>query len=155
MKKRILFLSIIVPLLFLSCKKSSESPATTSEWTYNGNTFKDGVIAGYDDSSNELFASNNQGNFVRVFFSTPLKPTKSGTLTVLDYVTPFTNATQCYLQVGSIYGSNPIQPLSIGKAGDIVSLTVASSGKLTASFTNISVRDSVTIRTVSGKLIEQ
>jgi len=156
MKKMFLFFVLSVPFTFLSCKKSSDSPpaTTTSQWTFNGGTYTD-KITSYVESTNELFANDNNGNFVRVFFSSIGKPSKSGTLTVLDYATTFTNATQCSLQVGNLYGTNPIQPLSTGKAGDVVILTVSSSGKLTASFSAITVTDGTTEKTVSGKIIEQ
>jgi len=146
----------ITTLAVLSCKKSSDStPATaTSQWTFNGGTYTD-KNASYVESTNELFAFDNNGNFVRVFFSSIGKPTISGNLTVLNYTANFTNASQCSLQVGNLYGSNPIQPLSTGKAGDIVILTVSTSGKLTATFSTITVTDGTTEKTVSGKLIEQ
>ncbi len=155
MKKRLLFSLLFVTLAFLNCKKSGGSTPTTasSQWAFNGATFKDANTI-YSSNSNELFASDNNGNFVRVFFSTVTKPISSGNLTVLDYAATFTNNSQCSMQVGNVNGPQP-QPLSTGKSGDAVILTVSSSGKLTASFTNISVQDGSTTKTVSGTLVEQ
>jgi len=157
MKKSLVSFAIGVILLFGSCKKHSSDPppsSTASQWTFDGATHTTST-AGYESNSNELFANDTAGNFVRVLFSSLDKPTSSKHLVVLDYSASFTNANQCMLQVGNLYSSNPIQPLSTGKAGDSVFLSVSYSGKLTASFSNISVSDGTTTKTVSGKLIEQ
>lgn len=154
MKKNISIL-IIGSILLLGCTKSKTStPDAISQWTFNGNTYSSSNAA-YNTSSNEILANDGNGNFVRIFFSSIGKPTASGTLTVLNYATAFSNSSQCSLQVGNLYGTNPIQPLSTGKAGDKVLLDVSSLGKLTVSFATISVLDGTVTKTVSGTIVEQ
>lgn len=149
-------LSIIFIISVISCKKSTTNtpPIALSEWTYNGITYKDSSAV-YFASSSELLASDNNGNYVRIILSAITKPTTGSTLTVINYVTGFSNAIQCTVHVGNSFSSNPIQPYSIGKAGDVVTLSVSSSGKLTATFTNISVKDGSITKTVSGTIVEQ
>ena len=148
-------------LISPSCKKSSDSKSTgaTSQWTFNGVTYKV-TNASYESTTNELLANDDpgavgSGNFVRVFFWSAAKPTGSVALTVVDYATSTPDPSTCSIQVGNVYGTNPAQYLSTGKAGDKVTLTVSSTGKLTASFSGITVSDGTTLKTVSGTLIEE
>ena len=153
--KQAFLISAIGVVLLLGCKKSSESQPPTqskSQWTYDGKTYT-ATDAGYNENSNELIASDTNGNFVRVFFGSIGKPTASAHLVVLNYADPFTGPSQCSLQVGNMYNTT-VQPLSTGKAGDTVFLIVSPSGKLSASFSNISVLDGTTTKTVSGALAE-
>ena len=156
MKKVFLFSAIGVALLFVSCKKNNDgSPyKAKSRWTFDSVTHT-ATSASYEENSNELFAYDTSGNFIRVFFSSGVKPTQNAHLVVLDYAATFTNFSQCSLQVGNMYDSNPIQPLSTGKPGDTVVLTISLSGKLTAAFSDISVSNGSIIKTVSGTLVEQ
>jgi len=157
MKRKLWFFLLIACLTSFSCKKSSDSKSTgaKSQWTFEGITYKV-TNASYESNSNELFASDDPGavgggNFVRVFFWSVTKPTGSVTLTVVDYATSTPDPSTCSIQVGNMYGTNPTQYLSTGKAGDKVTGT----GKLTTSFSNITVSDGTTIKTVSGTLIEE
>ena len=161
MKRKLWFFLFTVSLISISCKKSSTSSSATamSQWTFNGTTYKVSNTS-YESGSNELFANDDGGavgggNFIRVFFWSATKPTGNVSLTVVDYGTATPNPANCSIQVGNIYGSNPTQYLSTGKAGDKVNLTVFSNGKLSASFSNITVSDGATVKTVSGTIIEQ
>jgi hypothetical protein len=159
MKQKFKYFLVITTLIFFGCKKDSNSTGsgTKSTWTFNGVTYN--VTNGsFESSSNELMASDDAsaaggGNFIRVFFWSATKPTTNATLTVVDYATATTNPTTCSIQVGNIYGANPLQYLSRGTAGDKVTLTV-SGGKLTAAFSNITVKDGTNTKTVSGTIVE-
>lgn len=158
---QLLFFLLTLSLVFFGCKKSSNStPAlATSQWTFDGKTYKV-TDASYESSTNELFANDDPGavgggNFVRVFFWSAAKPTGSVSFTVVDYATSTPDPSTCSIQVGNVYGTNPTQYLSTGKAGDKVTLTVSSTGKLSTSFSGITVTDGTTVKTVSGSLIEQ
>jgi len=161
MKQNLLFFLLTASLISLNCKKNSNStPAVAkSQWTFNGITYKV-TNASYESTTNELFANDDPGavgggNFVRVFFWSAAEPTGSVTLTVVDYTTSIPDPSTCSIQVGNVYGTNPTQYLSTGKAGDKVTLTVSSTGKLTTSFSGITVTDGTTIKTVSGTLVEE
>ncbi|MCW3105980.1 MAG: hypothetical protein JWQ09_486 [Segetibacter sp.] len=161
MKKNLLFLLLIASLISFSCKKSSDSPSAgpTSQWTFDGKTYKV-TDASYDYGYSTLEASDDAGvagggNFVKVTFGSVTKPTASATLTVVEAGTS-SNPTNCEIQVGNIYdASRPLAYLSTGKSGDKVNLTVSSDGKLTVSFSNITVFDhGSTTKTVTGTIIE-
>ena len=73
-----------------------------------------------------------------------------------DYASLTQDPSTCSIQVGNIYdATRPLGYLSTGKAGDKVILTVSGTGKLTTSFSNITVTDGTTIKTVSGTLMEE
>ena len=164
MKFKLRFIFFIASLTILSCKKSGNSASVTamSQWTFNGTTYKVSN-ASYEASSNELLANDDPGavgggNFIRVFFWSATKPTGNVLLTVVDYGTATPNPANCSIQVGNLYDvSRPAGWLSTGKAGDKVTLTVSSTGKLTVSFSNITVLESGvggTTKIVSGTVIE-
>jgi len=156
---------LIISATSFGCKKSTESQPTsvfaTSQWTFNGSTFK--VTNGsYDAASNSLIASDDPGavgggNYVRVLFGSVVKPDKDITLTVVA-ISAQANPSNCEVQVGNIYDPYYINGhLSIGKTGDNVVVTVSPIGKLTAAFSNISVTAGATgtdTLTVSGTIIE-
>ncbi|MDB5198052.1 MAG: hypothetical protein JWO92_15 [Chitinophagaceae bacterium] len=165
MKKNIL--SLIVLFIFItifcfSCSKSSDSThaTATSQWTFEGKTF---TVTGahYESGSNELVANDDPGavgggNIIKIFFWSAAKPSGNITLSVVDYATSTPNPSTCSIQVGNLYdATRPTAYLSTGKAGDKVILTISSSGKLTASFSNISVTDYRTTKTVSGTIVEE
>lgn len=162
MKRKLWFFLFIASLTSFSCKKSKTDTPTVilSQWTFDGKTYKV-TDASYDYSSNELIASDDAGavgggNFVKVTFGSATKPSGSTTLTVVDFGAP-SNPSNCDIQVGNIYdATRPLAYISTGKAGDKVNLTVSSTGKLTVSFSNITVFDrGSTTKTVSGILVEQ
>ena len=151
------FLTIVTIFVFEGCKKSENAKNQSSEWTFNGTTFKV-EDAYYDDASNILLASDDAGavgggNYVSVLFGSLLKPTGSTTLTVANFgATSYPS--NCEIHVGSFYGAS--QFYSTGKSGDKAILTVSSSGKLKVTFSNITVSAGsvATTKTVSGTLIE-
>ena len=163
MAMRNLLLFATMTMLLIACKKGSDltPPTATSQWTFNGATYK--VTNGsYESYSNELLANDDAGkvgggNFVRILFGAITKPTTSITLKVVD-ITATSNPSNCVIQTGNVYdASHPLGYLSTGKAGDIVTLHVSKAGMLTATFSNIVVSgyDGTTSKTVSGTLIEQ
>ena len=165
MKRKLWLFLFTVSLISINCKKSSNSASgdTTSQWTFNGTTYKVSNTS-YESGSNELFANDDGGavgggNFIRVFFWSATKPTGNVSLTVVDYGTATPNPANCSIQVGNLYDvSRPAGWLSTGKAGDKVTLTVSSTGKLTVSFSNITVLESGvggTTKIVSGTIVEQ
>ncbi len=162
MKRKLWFFLFTLSLVFFGCSKSkTDTPAVTlSQWTFDGKTYKV-TDASYDYSSNELLAADDAGavgggNFVKVTFGSATKPSGSTTLTVVDFGAS-SDPSNCEIQVGNIYdATRPLAYISTGKAGDKVNLTVSSTGKLTVSFSNITVFDrGSTTKTVSVTLIEE
>lgn len=159
MKRKLWFFLFIASLTSFSCKKSSDSTplVATSKWTFNGVTYKV-TDAWYESSSSYLEASDDPGvvgggNFVRVVFGAFTKPAASTSLTVVQDGLQ-SDPSNCGIEVGDYYGATYY---STGKAGDKVTLSVSSSGKLTTSFSNITISadGGTTTKTVSGNLIEQ
>jgi hypothetical protein len=114
--------------------------------------------ATYAISANELKAEDDLGavgggNFIAIDFGSVLKPTGSTTLNVVDFSAQ-QNASNCVIAVGNVYDTKYY--ISTGKSGDKVTLTVTSSGKLKATFSNVTVSNDfgATTTTVSGTLIE-
>lgn len=161
MTKANALLCATMSMLLLACNKSDgvTTSKATSQWTFDGKTFKV-TDASYDYSSNTLTAADDGGsvgggNFIKVTFGSATKPSKSATLTVVDFAAT-SNPTNCDIQVGNVYdATRPLAYLSTGKVGDKVDLTVSSTGKLSVSFSNITVFDrGSTTKTVSGTLTE-
>ena len=160
----LILLVVFISIFLWSCKKSNNptSSTATSQWIFDGKTYTV-TGANYDFGSNELVANDDPGavgggNFIKIFFWSAAKPSGSTNLTVVDYATSTPNPATCSVQVGNTYDvTRPTAYLSTGKAGDKVVLTISSSGKLTTTFSNLTVTDhlSTTPKTVSGTIVEQ
>ena len=152
--KKAFFFSTLIAILSLSCKKSSDAPpaSTTSEWTYDGVTHTSTSLW-YDESLHRLYATDNYDYFIIVYLGSQVKPTANAHLAVIKFGEVFTDASQCYAQVGNT--GLPNQTRTTGKVGDSVMLTVSASGKLTASFSNITVTDGANLKPLSGTLREK
>ncbi len=155
MKKALLYLLLTITL-GTSCKKNKQPPAPLSQWTVDGITFKGyartflggafGASVNYGTMGLE-----NGNNFVEIHFSLFYLPSKSGVFKVKK---PIADTTQCSVTVGII--GNSLVEYSSDDSNSEVTITVSPSGKLTASFTNIVLKNyNGEIKTVSGTLIEQ
>lgn len=142
---------------FLSCKKDSDStPAIPSigTWTLNSTSYT-GVSSQYFLSSFLALDTKNNTlsiDFNGAFYNASKKPI-SGSYTVLKYGGTATSANQCVISAGNQSSTTPFR--STGKSGDVVTISVSSTGKLSASFANITVSDGTTTTTVSGSIQEQ
>jgi hypothetical protein len=166
MKKSNILCSAIIILFACACKKSSDPvPAgPESKWTFDGSAYK-ATGAEYSIYS-ELWVSERveynvaRGHYVGIKFASITKPAKSATLTIpKDFIfggiSPDTAT--CYLTTGNLDDVANYEYRPIGKDGDKVILTVSSTGKLTASFSNISVSKDggASVKLVSGTIIEK
>jgi hypothetical protein len=157
---------LIIAAASVGCSKHANPKPTpaalaTSHWTFNGKSYK--VTTGsYDATSNSLIAADDAGavgggNYVRVLFGSVVRPSTSITLTAVSIDTP-PDPSNCTVQVGNIYDTYYINGhVSDGKTGDNVAVTVSPTGKLSASFSNISVTNGPTgtdTLTVSGMIVE-
>ncbi len=153
----------IITTAFVGCTKHTDpkpapAVAATSQWTFNGHSYKV-TGASFDDFFHTLTASDDAGavgggNYVDVLFGSVVRPTNSGTLTVVN-VDATANPSNCVVEVGNIY--DIAGHASTGMAGDNVAVTVSSTGKLTATFSNITVTAGPTgtdTLHVSGTIIE-
>jgi hypothetical protein len=91
------------------------------------------------------------GNLISVIFYS--HPAANGTYVVTNGGIPAAGA-YCQIQVYTYIGTTATLYTSTGKTGDKVNLTI-SAGKITVSFTNITVSVGSTSSTVSGTVIQQ
>ena len=156
--KKINFLIItLVVILFVACKKNTTStPDPKSHWTFDGIEYKGYAMSHplgnvFDASEGYLGNSSNLGLIVSIRFSSGV-PTKS---VILKVKKGASDNSECAVSAG-FYGSNS-QEYTSSDGGEEVTITVSSSGKLTASFSNISLSSygGATTKMLSGVLIEQ
>lgn len=159
------FFSLTSLFVLNSCSKSSDNSSqntatNNTHWTFNGSTYKDsvGAVFNFDASDHSLVALDNNGNVVEIVFSSLNKPV-TGTFTVIRWDSmPFTTPTQCHVLMGNSYTSAVIQYESLGKKGDVVNVVAASDGKLSATFTNVTLVDVLNANNTylsSGTVIEE
>ena len=135
-------------IIFYGCSKSSSTTTTSSsQWTLKGVKYT-GLATVYDTSSSlgTLTSADAAGHFVSVTFYT--HPTSSSSFTETDG--SIVNSIDCLIDVYD--GTNIFS--STGVTGDKVNLTI-SGGKLTASFTNVTVLYNSTSSTVSGTVSQK
>jgi hypothetical protein len=144
------FITIIIAtfsIILFGCKKSTPPTVTTTsattQWTIDGITFKG--ISTYFVSAADLFSSDSSGNAIDVYFSAI--PTVNATYTVTA-LPP--SAGQCIVGADLISSDSYT---STGVSGDKVTVTV-SGGKVTASFTNITMSDGSVTKTVTGTVAQ-
>ena len=155
--KNIYLLILIVPgfLLFPGCHKSNSggiNSASGSQWTINNTTYH-GLVTTYNDTSSALgilVSADAAGNYISVVFYS--HPSTGGTYTVINGSSP--GGTSCLITVATNSGGSSALYSSTGKTGDKVTLTIVG-GKLTASFTGITVVSGTTTTTVTGTVIQQ
>jgi hypothetical protein len=145
-------------LIASSCKKGSDTTTPTTQstiqWSLSGTSYI-GASSSYFLSS--LLALDANRNYVSVDFNSKYYTSTSrpvaASYTVLKYGGTATAANQCVVEVGNQASTTPYY--STGKMGDVVTISLSSTGKLIASFTNITVSDGTTTKTVSGTIQEQ
>lgn len=163
MKKENFLLAAIISLLLLACEKSKHpapSP-TNSTWIIDRDTFKGRAFYIQNASSKGLetytdITVNGQlyGNFVHVIFDyTADKPATSATYTISNAPVVQPGSTECLIHAGI---TDCCDRWFSNTAGEKVTITVSPAGKLTATFSNITLSNGAGSRkSVSGTLIEQ
>ena len=148
-KKKVLF-SLVALLAFVGCGKDiNETSQEKTTWTINGVTYTEGTTTSY--SSGNLSASDNSLNGdITIQFAS--KPTISGSFPITDFsdTAVLLNGTNCSIVVRIPPNNN------YRSSGGAVSIDVGAGGKLTAIFSNITMKHTVTFTTksLSGKMIE-
>lgn len=145
----------LMAILLYACSKSNSGTAAKSngtQWTLNGVTYY-GVVTGYNDTSTGLgilTSADATGNYLGVIFFS--HPAANGQYVVTDGATGQANG--CEVQLG-VYKSGVSEIYtSAGKTGDQVNVSITG-GKITISFTNITVAYNSTTATVSGTAKQQ
>ena len=166
MTKTAVFLYATIIVLLFACKKSDSvpQPAPKSQWTFDGVSIKakasyvafgENKLVAYDSTDRYGFG---YGNFITIQFAKTDKPVTSSILKIPDWqVNRPMETTECMIYVGNTSDhSRPWGYISCN-GDEPVTLTVSSDGKLTASFSNITVSSDGrnTTKKVSGTLIEE
>ena len=154
MKKAILCICAMT-VLVASCKKEKVSPATPkSQWTVDGVLYK-GIAKAYLNSlfeASEILPNGlSSGNLISISFNYQYWPTTSGIYKVKR--APEDNS-QCSMTVAYPNSSDNFKSID---SNSEVNIVVSTSGKLSASFSNVvfSNYDGTQTRTASGTLEEQ
>lgn len=151
-------LALISSMIFAGCEKDSagNENAPKSNWSIDGVTYTEGTIpATYSTSGNNLSASDNSLNGeITIQFGS--KPTSNGSVALTDLSdTSVYGSGNCSISVRTPPNTNY---LSSGNSGAPVSITVRSGGKITATFSNIQVKN-ISVpsikKYVSGTIIER
>jgi hypothetical protein len=152
--RKLFFASLIgfTSIIFYGCSKSNSnaSPAS-SQWTFNGNTYK-GVITGYDSLSAYPILSSKDSALNTIYLVFNSRPTANSTYTVVENVMD-SATTNPYVTITLGSAVTNISYNSTGITGDKVNVTVTG-GKLHAEFSNITILSTVDITTVSGTLVQ-
>lgn len=154
MKKKFLYI-ILTIALGSSCKK--QPPAPLSQWIFDGATFK-----GYARTSVGGFGANiNYGlrgledgnNYVWINFHNYIAT--PSTSVVFKVKRRATDSSECTVTVG--VSGNSLLEYSSEDSNSEVTITVSPSGKLSASFAGIVLKNfyGTETKTVSGTLVEQ
>lgn len=157
MKKTILYVSALT-FLAVSCKKQNNSePTPKSQWTIDGILYK-GFAKSYPlgsafDATENFNNGPGSSNYISIKFNYGYWPATSGIYKVK--ANPFGN-TVCSITVGDLKNT-PIGDFTSVDSTSEVNIAVSTSGKLSASFSNIvlSNYDRTKIKIVSGALEEQ
>ena len=156
MKNALLYI-IVFTIFVCSCKKKEPIPSPLSQWTIDTVTFKgytDRFVNGIDGVAKNSPRESNYGkDFIEISFVYFYLPSKSGKFKVKSRIT---DSSECRIVV-SVVGSSSNEYVSEDSNSE-VTITVSNSGKLTASFANITLRRSYNgtdTKTVSGTLVEQ
>lgn len=158
MKKRSVLAWIAIPLfIFYGCSKSNGGSAaitgTATQWTLKGITYK-GLETNYNDTTTGLgifVSADAAGNFISIIFYS--HPAANGDYTVTNGGIPAAGA-YCQIQVYTYTGTAGTIYTSTGKSGDIVKVSI-SGGKITASFTDVTVAIGSVTATVSGTVVQK
>jgi hypothetical protein len=145
--KRILLLALVGLLVFLGCTKNENSNDPKSTWTIDGVTYTSSSPATY--SSNSLSASDNSLNGdIEVSFQS--KPTMDGSYSVTDLSdTSAIGSSSCSININTPTVSN-----YKSTGSQMVTVTV-SSGKLTATFSNMQMKSGGHNAIASGTIVEK
>jgi hypothetical protein len=147
MKKKYLFLMITAVILFFGCSKSNVNSNSTT-WAFNGTTYT-AVTTDYYNSSPDLAllgGTDAKGNYINIYFNS--HPATDGIFNVTDNkLGSGDSSSYCFLIVGN--NNSSYQYISTGKSGETVSLSF-NSGKMQATFNNITIEDAGDTTIVSG-----
>jgi hypothetical protein len=152
--RKLFFASLITftCIIFYGCSKSNKNASSAStEWTFNGNTYK-GVITGYDSLSAFPILSSKDSALNTIYLVFNSRPTANSTYTVVENVMDSATINP-YVTISLGSATSNISYNSTGKTGDKVNVTITG-GKLHAEFSNITILSTVDITTVSGTLIQ-
>lgn len=127
---------------------------TSTTWTLNGIKYDEGFLG--TPYSGQLFVASDVTltNSIAIHFES--KPTKNGTFVVVDrFLTPLT-ALNCSIDMTVTTANSSVNNYSIGQPGDIITVYVASDGKLIATFKDVSMKNNETgeIALGSGTMVE-
>ena len=139
-------------ILFYGCSKSNnKTGAASTEWTFNGNTYK-GVTTGYDSLSAYPILSSKDSSLNSIYLVFNSRPTANSTYTVVENVMD-SATTNPYVTISLSSAVSNISYNSTGKTGDKVNVTITG-GEIHTEFSNITILSTVDITTVSGTLIQ-
>jgi hypothetical protein len=149
MMKKILSLTIATTIILIfGCSKSNEN-ITPSTWTYNDTTYM-AVTIRLDSLTgmSTLGGTDAKGNYVNIIFSS--FPTTNAIFNVTNNTLgPGNSSSNCFITVGNsgwVYGYT-----STGKSGETVILTF-NSGKMQASFNNITIANGSDTTSITGSV---
>jgi hypothetical protein len=146
MKKKYLLIMIIAVILFSGCSKSNVK-INSSTWAFHGTTYTAVNIDYYANTGIALLGGTDaNGNYINIFFNT--QPVTNGIFNVTDgKLGSGYSSSNCSVIVGN--NNSSYQYTSTGKPGETVSLTF-NSGKMQASFNNITIADAHDTTIVTG-----
>ncbi len=136
------------------CKKDSTTAADTGgSFSVDGVSYKSGSQGThYSASAQMLYCTNDNKDSLTISFLA--RPTATKAYAVMNDDADTLNSSNC--GVDCLIGGGLIHDYySLGTSGDSVYVTVSSTGKITASFTNITLTDTAFLVQASGLLKEQ
>jgi hypothetical protein len=146
--KKLFFITwiVITSLSFYCCKKNNTKTTSTSQWNLGGTTYQ-GSVTTYDTSTGytDLNSIDKASNSIGIIFYT--HAAVSGTFNVINNST-LTNDNDCILTAGN----NTTEYTSSEVGTSTVTLT-NSGGKITATFSNVTLAKGSTTLIISGTLI--
>ncbi|HTC01151.1 MAG TPA: hypothetical protein VK705_10755 [Ferruginibacter sp.] len=141
-----------------SCKKTSSSNGTISQWNYNGTNYQGSTTTFATSSSTNIIEANDVKdtvtNFVLVSFGS--KPVNNEKFSVIGQGGSI-DSTSCGIIAGSIDSTQVPNLLaqSAGSTTDSVTVTIVN-GKYHVSFANVTMLEYKSLFTgISGTLIQQ
>jgi len=160
MKNLSTILAVTAIIIFTSsCKKTSSSNGTVSQWNYNGTNYQGSTTIFVTSGSTNIIEANDVKdtitNFVLVSFGS--KPVNNQKFSVINGMSGTLDSTSCGILTGSVDSTQVPDLLgqSAGSTTDSVMVTIVN-GKYHVSFTNITMQEYKEIFTsVSGTLIQQ
>jgi hypothetical protein len=145
--KKIFLLAVVGLLVVAGCSKDNTTTNDQSTWTIDGVTYTSSSPATF--SSNKLAAAdNNQNGDIEILFST--KPTMDGFYGVTDLSdTSAVGSSTCSININT-----PTVQNYKSTGSEMVHVTV-NSGKVTATFSNMEMKNNTNSSVASGTIIEK